>query len=90
MTSRSAVATRSYPLVIDEKDEEELDAAQGVIGSRFLMNRNTLSHGSSVDTRMSGFERYKNWSRSQISADETVKPVLAGGERAKGARGGIL
>lgn len=89
MSSKSAIPTRSYPLVIDEKDEQELDAAQGVIGNRFLMSRNTLSHGSSVDTGVSGFERYKSWSRGQKSSDEFIKPVLAGGERAKGARNGL-
>ena len=75
--------TRSYPLVIDEKDEEELDAAQGVIGGRFMMSRAPDSD-TSINTGTTMGDRYKNWSRSQRS-DAYVKPVMAGGERARGA-----
>lgn len=82
MSTRSAVPTRSYPLVIDEKDEEELDAAQGM-GGRYMMQRAPDSE-TSLDTATTIGDRYRNWSRSQRE-EGWVKPVMAGGERARGA-----
>jgi hypothetical protein len=83
--------TRSYPLVIDEKDEQELDAAQaqaqGMGRGRFMMSRVPESH-TSAESSMTIGDRYKNWSRSQRS-DVWVKPVMAGGERARGAGAGL-
>ena len=71
--------------MIDEKDEEELDAAQGrgAVGNRFMMSRAPDSD-TSIDTGTIIGDRYKDWSRSQRS-DPYVKPVMAGGERARGA-----
>lgn len=89
--------TSNYPLVIDEKDEQEMDAADGAIGSRFMMSRDSGSgsSGASVGTRMSIADRYKSWSRGGGGAgpgiaggdDGWPKPVLAGGGRARGATG---
>jgi hypothetical protein len=88
---------RNYPLVINEKDEQEMDAADGAIGSRFMMNRDSGSGdsggGASAGTRMSIADRYKSWSRGGGGAgpgaedDGWPKPVLAGGGRARGATG---
>lgn len=103
MSSAIPVTRRSYPLVIDEKDEQEMERAeaqaqaQAGIGSRFLMMNRGQSRASSTGASsiLGGIgERYKSWSRSHSQgqgstgaesvAEAWVKPVLAGGERARG------
>lgn len=79
ISARSAMPTRSYPLVIDEKDEQELDAAQA---QNRYMSRAPESQ-MSMDTGTTG-DHHRSWSRSQRS-EAWVKPVMAGGERARGA-----
>jgi hypothetical protein len=80
---------RSYPLVIDEKDEQEMDASTSEVGKRFMMNRDEsrTSASSRGTMRMSMGDRFQSWSRGGggTGEDGWPKPVLAGGGRARGA-----
>ena len=80
-------AGRNYPMVIDEKDEQEMDASTSEVGKRFMMNRDEsrTSASSRGTMRMSMGDRFQSWSRGGGGGDGWPKPVLAGGGRARGA-----
>ena len=84
LTDNDSQFGRPYPLVINEADEQELDASTSEMGKRFMMNRETsgVSDASRETGRRSVGDRYKSWSRGGTAA--WPKPVLAGGARARG------
>lgn len=92
---------RSFPMVIDEKDEQEFDSQLASRDkSRYEMSRDSSLVSafsiSGLPKAVTMEERYKTWSRSQRSMSAMsgeswsgVKAVMAGGERAKGVRGSM-
>jgi hypothetical protein len=84
LTDNDSQFNRPYPLVINEADEQELEASTSEVGKRFMMDREAsgVSDASRETGRMSMGDRYKSWSRGGTAS--WPKPVLAGGGRARG------
>jgi hypothetical protein len=78
--------------VIDEKDEQEMDASTSEVGKRFMQRDVSRTSSASRGTmRMSMGDRFQSWSRSGGASigggSEWPKAVLAGGGRARGVSG---